>query len=602
MSKQKYDPYIHGTTSKTLSLMSQTDFQLMPILWMIDEYYKAPMVGELVRGAYSVVGKKIARKEHIGAISFGNAYSGGYSLSTVTREYTGFTPPDKNEVLSDFNSQLELSFKSGFSNINLLIIYLTRGRSLHNNLNEIISPETLKGVNQQLDALVQFYYLVQLLGSHIFPDFKKIEQIGNKNPILTKSLRLEEIVKRIIESKINVKEILANPTADNLHQALTLLELSEQATKVNNLSYSQLFCLDKPENESEFDCYEDENCSYFFKNVSGYGIELILNKFISSKYVGPKYFQGLSKDIEKHILTFEDRIRLFRKIIAAPQERFNFKDESLISGTNFPVVLVSESEKIKHHSESEYRSTKPLKLGEDIRLVATDTKSHKHELKQYFWANKINPVQVVLLDELEIARDRKSVLPLSIDTQALRVMLTKTKSKESNALFYELYTLIDELNEKRNEYRESKNQKYRAHDLLLKTIESEMENAFKTATTLATKDLQEFCFNCALAIQDQRSILEQHQGIIGVIDMLLTILVSMIVFYPIVYAYQKYNDIPYTFFNTASGKLAQRAHATLEKISETLNDEDSSEEVSNLEFLEEDHFSIEAWDEKNYSI
>jgi len=50
-----YDPFIHGTTSATRSLMTKTNFQLMPVLKVIDDFLTAPMVGELTCGGYSFV-------------------------------------------------------------------------------------------------------------------------------------------------------------------------------------------------------------------------------------------------------------------------------------------------------------------------------------------------------------------------------------------------------------------------------------------------------------------------------------------------------------------------------------------------------------------
>ncbi|MBA2656605.1 MAG: hypothetical protein H0U70_06415 [Tatlockia sp.] len=583
MSREKYDPFIHGTTAKTVSLMAQTDFQLMPILWMIDEYYRAPFVGELTNRGYSILGNTKAEEELVGAISFGNAYSGAYRLSAVTHGYTKFTSPNKTEVIEDLNFELKASLSEGFSNINLLLIYLTRARILHDNLNEVISPEELDQFNQQLDAIVQFYYLVQLLGTYIYPNFSKVAQIPKDDLYLfssnlARALTLERIVKRIIDSKINVQEILLNPTEDNLKKALKLLELPKEMSEESKLSATQFFCLEN--SSKEFDGYEEAHFGFFSKNKTGYDIGYLLDKFLTNRFFGSIYFQGLSQDSKKHLVALEDRIRIFRKIIAAPQARFIVNDKSqCLSETNYPIILVSESDKIKHHNDSEYRSKTPLKLGEDIRLIATDTKNHQKQLKQYFWSHKVAPVQVILLNELKKGQASKAALPLSIDSTALREMLTKTMHKEYNELFYKFYTLIDELNEKRNKYQGSKNDAYHAHNTLLTIIETEMNKTFLTNSAITINNLNEFCSNCARALQDKKSIFEKHRGIMGAMDTILTILASMIVFYPIVYGYQKYNGISYTFFNTDSGKIAQRTYDTLEKIAELETTEDSSEIV-----------------------
>lgn len=79
-----FDPFIHGTTSATLALMSKTNFQLMPILKMMDDFQAAPMIGELTKGGYSILGFKRAQEENIGATSFGKVLTGYYNFKKIT--------------------------------------------------------------------------------------------------------------------------------------------------------------------------------------------------------------------------------------------------------------------------------------------------------------------------------------------------------------------------------------------------------------------------------------------------------------------------------------------------------------------------------------
>lgn len=48
-----FNPYIHGTNSAALALMTQTDFQLMSAIEMLEQYGLAPLCGELTQGGFS---------------------------------------------------------------------------------------------------------------------------------------------------------------------------------------------------------------------------------------------------------------------------------------------------------------------------------------------------------------------------------------------------------------------------------------------------------------------------------------------------------------------------------------------------------------------
>lgn len=65
VQQSEYDPFIHGTTSAALALMSKTNFQLMPVLKMIDDFQVAPMGGELFKGGYEFIGFELVQKKKL---------------------------------------------------------------------------------------------------------------------------------------------------------------------------------------------------------------------------------------------------------------------------------------------------------------------------------------------------------------------------------------------------------------------------------------------------------------------------------------------------------------------------------------------------------
>ena len=51
--------------------------------------------------------------------------------------------------------------------------------------------------------------------------------------------------------------------------------------------------------------------------------------------------------------------------------------------------------------KNEHRSLRPLKLGVDIQIIATDTPRHQQQLFDYLSKHGLNSVEIVLIDELK---------------------------------------------------------------------------------------------------------------------------------------------------------------------------------------------------------
>ncbi|WP_133129079.1 hypothetical protein [Legionella quinlivanii] len=576
-----YDPFIHGTTSAALALMSKTNFQLMPIMKMIDDFQVAPMGGELTRGGYEFIGFELVQKEKIGAISFGNLKTGEYNLKEVTGGYTQFVPPTKTAVLNNFRNLLNRPIVG--AELNLLLIYFTRARQMHQSLDQIITKNELNSLKQRLQAITQFYYFVQLLGTYIFPDFEAIEKAILPPSSLTKRditdavysfLNFEGLIQKIIDSRMDIKSILLNPTADNLENALGLLQLPDKLTiksgvcgdiKDIELPVTQFFSLARPSASKKSPAFKRSHFVYLAQNKSGDGINNVLENFLSQK-LNADFFVNMAKDAQSYVSALEDRIRVLNKLADTPQAQFELTvNQKTLLDSTYPIIFVSESDLIKPHCK-EYRSTAPLKLGEDIRMIATDNREHREQIRTYLRQHQLNPVQVVLFSDLEKVISDRSALPLSIDSQPLRAMLAKTKAGKHGPLFYNLYALLDDLNEKRNKFRYKNSQVFATIDRLLSEMDTAMAEAFSRDKPLTKNTIHTFCTKGKSLIEREKPVLEQHRGCMGIVDTVLTIFTSLIVFYPAVYLYQKNNNITYNFFNTDSGTKAKDTMAELDRL------------------------------------
>ena len=582
-----YNPFIHGTTNATIVALSNTDYQLMPTLKMLDKYQIAPMTGELTHNGYKELGHETTEDSLIGAIAFGQLYGGSYNLEHVILNYTKFTTPTRESCINAFKSLLKTSSHNAFSELNLLLIYFARVKQMNLSLEGIIEKQELESLLGQLHATVQFYCLIQLLGLYIYPDFAAIDEATIHQDLegcfktpraavlaeVYRLLKFENIIQKIVDTKLNIEEIVHNPTEINLKKALQILELPQES----KLTTKQFFGLTKNKAPWEIDRlsnifnYTPEGVfRNMSQNIQGYDISSFLFGILEGKGTND-FFLRFAANCEKHIIVLKDRIRLFEKLINIDTNNAFHRHHQLQLSEQFPVILVTESEKVKPFN-TEYRSTVSLKLGEDITLVATDTDENRTVLKDYFCAQHIKPVQVVLISDLQVAARtyNSSMLPLSIDSPPLRNLLSFIDTHKQADQFYKFYQLLDNLNDERNQFRNTDPKAFEVLDELFIRIDKLMWQHFSDDKNINNHSIHMFCQKCTTIIKEQKNILEQHIGIMEILDAAVTVISSLIVFYPAVYLYQKYNQIRHSFFGTYSSDKATNVLQTLAEIDEQI--------------------------------
>ncbi len=133
---------------------------------------------------------------------------------------------------------------------------------------------------------------------------------------------------------------------------------------------------------------------------------------MSGKY-DAHFMYTLGEFIPQHLEILADRTRLFNKVLHTElQKKPLTKLQKKLIDEQFPIIFLSESDKIKPYIKHEYRSPKPLKLGEDIKMIATDNAQHRTTLRRYLVSQNLFSVQVVLVSELEKAAKSNSASPL----------------------------------------------------------------------------------------------------------------------------------------------------------------------------------------------
>lgn len=426
--KMAYDPFIHGTRSSMLSLLPKSNFAVMSPLEMIKTHHAAPITGELTKGGYA----SVTSQGHTAFTKLSSEKPCFYRLKTIISEYTGPKVASSRCPLNDFTTSYKSGLNLSFSNINLLLIYLTRARQTLDSLEQVIDRESLTELREQMQATVQFYYFLQLLGTSIFPDVDAINELLKPlNPFFSVNQEhyrnigraafsvytFEYLVHQIQQHRLDIKAIVANPTHEGLNNVLRLLELPKQClifqeqtpdeNAVKNwmeLPITQFFSL----NEKHFNSViESDYPKQQFKKMKA-NQEPIINKLLRNyltKRETNEFFIKLGRLAKQHVIQLEEKIQLFNHLIEAPQDAFIIMPKQQYFLTReFPVILLSEAEekiKLRDCHSGEYRSQSHLLLGKDIKIIATDTNEHRLELLKYLAHYEINTVMVILFEALE---------------------------------------------------------------------------------------------------------------------------------------------------------------------------------------------------------
>ncbi len=157
-----FNPYIHGTNSAALALMTQTNFQLMSPIDMLEQYRLAPLCGELTQGGLDSA--KASGQPCFARLS-GKEISNEYSLKKILRNYAkADKAPSPTECLDNLRGYGANASQRFFSTINIINIYLARARQLGINLATI--PE-IQSLEMDFHLSMDIFYLYLLFSTHI---------------------------------------------------------------------------------------------------------------------------------------------------------------------------------------------------------------------------------------------------------------------------------------------------------------------------------------------------------------------------------------------------------------------------------------------------
>ena len=588
-----FNPFIHGTSSQTLSMMQGTDFQLMPVIAMLQDFKVAPMVGELTQGGFSVIGDGSNSDTITGAPAFGRMQHDHYDLNKVIGSYTKYSDTMSLDTCKEnFKDILGRSHKSAFTNLNLLMIYLVRLRQLGVKAADVAPLDEINALKERLNATVQFYYFILCVQKYIFIDAAEMERFKKENNLdgsyavgdyIEHYFSFENFLERIRSTGFNIEEVYNSPSLENINKLIEFVKISKDSRdnvkrypsgEDNFIAKRDYHFFTPNKHEPEYEIHYNEMGGYLFSNNSGYTLAHYFEQYYKTyKRVQEKGGQALAlfpgfeefhAKVLPYIEALKDRIQLCNTLLDADNNEFvlHNKSDELITKP-FPIVFVTETKTLEVFHD-EYRSRAPLKLGKEILLVATDNKDNQKRLRDYLQRNNVGPVEVLLFDDLQTLRSRPDANYFdAFANDDLIKAFELAKKQNCVAQFSKLYRALSELNEKRYRFKSTNQEMY-----------EKLSNLFiDVQQNILTPDKDKINFR---GMQDalQRNKQENyglyatHRGVLGVIDTLLTILASLVVFYPITYLVQKSRNSMHTFFATDTEK---KVNCALDAADEVIN-------------------------------
>lgn len=472
-----FNPYIHGTNSASLPLLTRTNLSMISPYEMLETYGLAPMSGELdsyegyVRNETDIVNPP----KHV---CFGRMLAKGgdvYNLDKVSSVYASrLSTINEENTINRIHELTERVVSCGFENINKLLIHSARAKQLGI---EPFSEAEYTRLDEKFNSVIQYYYFLMILGKHVHPNveqyqkakqlladaiipsddmysrymdmMKKRKEIGDDEEysyerylnlkkeasnylpnVIYTHLSYQTLLDKITAAKINMKEIYEHPTNDNIARVLSMLEFPKTSTieigsksekQEVTLSDTQFFTSTKNYSIESQVQWSDKSLYLCCKNDQNYTIE----RLISNMFEGIAYDDTCNR-FEKILLdridTLMSKWNILKKITTAVLDEVKFsKEEKDLIEKPFPIIMMCPGEEkimLNTLATQEYRSYQPLKLGDDITVLATDTKEHQSRIVNFLAENNINNVQVVLIDQLATSKNTDKTAPQSTYTHA----------------------------------------------------------------------------------------------------------------------------------------------------------------------------------------
>lgn len=408
-----FNPHIHGTTNLIFSTLEQTNNTLLPAETMLVEFKLAPMGGEIEsRGLEG--GSYNGKQTCFGRMRSHPRKKSNYTLDKIVENYATTTmskPQDQEAIILDLKKEIARGYKINFDNATVILIYLSRAKQLGIDavtLNALIHVDELI---IRMNAVKQVFFLFLLLDKYVTYNielFKDNNFEAIKQAIIEK-LTVDNLSKMIITTNLDLQHIYNNPMHENLNQVLDLLNITSKPDQegasppIFVLTSNDVHTLSGRENPR----YKDKKLALdlYHEVITNSNQNMMLQGFMLeyiSGYIPQNFFKHIHKPIVNRIQDIEKCIDLLGFIVKNDDVAFTARQQYFINH-GFPVILLCEDEEkinMIQFSNYEHRTSHPLKLGYDIKTIATDKEENRLVIMKYLEQNHIYNVKVVLFFDL----------------------------------------------------------------------------------------------------------------------------------------------------------------------------------------------------------
>lgn len=430
-SSDVFNPFIHGSNSRTLILMKRTEFKLMSPIDMITNYGIAPLAGEIEGGGY---------QNHYSRCNpcfstLNRQTAGAYPIETIIRTYTQSDHNDfkeapkrktnsiesaKEAARSDLSYHISLGEERLFSNINIILIYATQYQQLGGNLNDIPGMQDLQ---EKINTVSDFLYLYLLLGRHITANTALYQSLDvslqeKLRRYVSEHFTATKIMKhRRNHPNLDLKDIYERPTEENLEKVVEFLSVPDKtrmhyesaSTEVNQWSSfsahdKRLFKINHLETATPRSDLTAPFLSGYVLQNSGMGeSHLLFEGLLSGKYYTQSHFMDIEPAIKTAIEMLTHRSQVIASLgMSSSTRKLDLSETEHPSIFEpFPVIFLCHNQEPMIDQRGEYRANRPLQLGIDITMLATDTMENAKKLHQYLLDNHLEQIEIVLFSQLE---------------------------------------------------------------------------------------------------------------------------------------------------------------------------------------------------------
>jgi len=398
--------YIHGTNSLALSLLPKTGFALASPYYLINKYQLAPFGGEVVQSRYVPLNRDYVAFGALETIPIG--FSDAYTLKLIVENYTSGEMLCREKLIENIHEEIAGFKAGGFSRLNMVLIYLARAKQTGISTEDIVTIEEIKALNRDIDAMIQYFHLLLLLGTHInVAEQSLVDNFKPQNAALwsafIEQFTYSNIINKITANKINVEHLYH-------HRA----ELSEEALQplIDMLALSGGHCFSvnkdiKLASDLELEWRGKMRC----KDKDFYALSMnastALATFLKEMMQGlmtAKYFQELHINIIAFLNALKEKRSNLNMLFEMPAQSILSEEDNAFTAAPFPLIFIADnSKKMLLHDErkAEYRAYEPLVVGKDIKTIATRTEENKHVVSEFLVKNGLTSVNVITLDKLK---------------------------------------------------------------------------------------------------------------------------------------------------------------------------------------------------------